>query len=203
MSTQNSAATWHKARLGVSSPQWASYNGSTHLTGKVFLQVSCTGPERFVRGYPALTHFLFVFAVYEGREDPNTTISAPSSARHRNAILMTCRWRAKDGPTLNKGLVALSFFRGDKSKTLFFMIFRWGRTPYSPPSEFAHKNWEDIQKTLYNLPKGKQKKKGNQQIMKTPTTIPRVLAAFFSFLNFAILPASDIRELSFLPEPSE
>ena len=51
-----------------------------------------------------LWHF---FLVDEGREDPNTTISGPWSARQRNAILMAFRWRADDGPTLNSGLVAL------------------------------------------------------------------------------------------------
>lgn len=34
------------------------------------------------------------------------------------------------------------------------------------------------------LPKGRTKKNGNQQRMKTPTTIPSVLAAFFCRLNF-------------------
>ena len=48
----------------------------------------------------------FYFVVGEGREDPNTTISGPTSARQRNAI-MAFRWRADDGPTLNAGLVAL------------------------------------------------------------------------------------------------
>ena len=52
---------------------------------------SCADPENFVRGGPALTTF---FLVYEGREDPNTTISGPLSARQRNAI----RWSAEDGP---------------------------------------------------------------------------------------------------------
>ena len=39
--------------------------------------------------------FFFFCLVDEGREDPNTTISGPSSARQRH------RWRADDGPTLN------------------------------------------------------------------------------------------------------
>ena len=38
--------------------------------------------------------FLFCFLVDEGRKDPNTTISGPTSARQQ-------------GPTLNAGLVAL------------------------------------------------------------------------------------------------
>ena len=39
------------------------------------------------------------FLVVEGREDPNTTISGPSSVRQRNAIQMAFHWRADDGPT--------------------------------------------------------------------------------------------------------
>ena len=50
--------------------------------------------------------FLCLFLVDEGREDPNITISGPSSARQRNPIGMAFRWRADDGPTLNAGLVA-------------------------------------------------------------------------------------------------
>ena len=45
--------------------------------------------------------------VDEGREDSNTTIGGPSSARQRNAIEVAFRWRADGGPTLNAGLVAL------------------------------------------------------------------------------------------------
>ena len=40
-------------------------------------------PESFVRGGPTLTIFILVD---EGREDPSSTISGPSSARQRNAI---------------------------------------------------------------------------------------------------------------------
>ena len=47
-----------------------------------------------------LFFFFFVFfLVHEGREDPGTTISGPSSARKRNAIKWF-RWRADDGQTL-------------------------------------------------------------------------------------------------------
>ena len=49
--------------------------------------------------------FLFFFR----REDPNTTISGPSLARQRNAILMAFCWRTDYGPILNAGLVALQF----------------------------------------------------------------------------------------------
>ena len=63
---------------------------------------ACTDPESFVRGGPTFTT---IFLVDEGKEDPNTTISGPSSARQRNAIEMAFRWRADDGPTLGAGLV--------------------------------------------------------------------------------------------------
>ena len=59
--------------------------------------------QSFVRGGGGATVtfffcFFFVFVlVDEGREDPNTTISGPSSARQRNAILMAFRWCAGDG----------------------------------------------------------------------------------------------------------
>ena len=42
----------------------------------------CWDPESFVRRGPTLTTFFLV----EEREDPNTTIIRPSSARERNAI---------------------------------------------------------------------------------------------------------------------
>ena len=45
--------------------------------------------------------FCFCFFLYEGRDDLNTTISGPSSARQRNAK------KNDDGPTLNAGLKAL------------------------------------------------------------------------------------------------
>ena len=60
---------------------------------------SCADPERFVRGGPTLTSCL----VDEGREDPNTTLSGPSSARQQIDI----KWRIAGGPTLNAGLDAL------------------------------------------------------------------------------------------------
>ena len=48
------------------------------------VNVKCTDPERFVRGGPNLTFYLFFyFFKLIGREDPNTTISGQSSARHR------------------------------------------------------------------------------------------------------------------------
>ena len=39
--------------------------------------------------------------VDEEKENPNTSISGPSSARQRNAIEMAFRWCADDCPTLN------------------------------------------------------------------------------------------------------
>ena len=51
--------------------------------------------------------FSFKLARVETREDPNTTISGPSSARLRSAIYLAFRWRADDGPTLKAVLVAL------------------------------------------------------------------------------------------------
>ena len=40
--------------------------------------------------------FFFFFLVDEGREDPSTTISGPSSARQRNTI----KWRFAGGPMM-------------------------------------------------------------------------------------------------------
>ena len=48
-----------------------------------------------------------IFFLDEGREDPYTTKSGPSSACKRNDIKMVYHWRADDGPTFNVGLVAL------------------------------------------------------------------------------------------------
>ena len=54
----------------------------------------------------------FVF-LDEGREDPNTTKSGPSSASQRNAIQMGFRWRAHDGSTLNADwLESFVIFKG-------------------------------------------------------------------------------------------
>ena len=47
-----------------------------------------------------LLFFSFSFLVDEGWEDPNTTISMPSSARQQR------RWRADEGPTLNADSIA-------------------------------------------------------------------------------------------------
>ena len=50
---------------------------------------SCANPERFFREGPALTIFFFCL-VYEGREDPNTTLSGPSSARQQRWPNIEC-----------------------------------------------------------------------------------------------------------------
>ena len=49
-------------------------------------RASCTDPESNARGGPTLTTF---FLVDEGRDDPNTTISGPTSARKQ----MPLKWR--------------------------------------------------------------------------------------------------------------
>ena len=79
------------------------------------------------------------------RDDPNTTKSGPSSARQRNAILMTFRWRPDDGITLNSGLAALRYFRGSRPVLLrkpIFVIFGGGGgggpNPPMTPLLFAH-----------------------------------------------------------------
>ena len=62
------------------------------------------GSRKFCQMGSNFDNFLLVD---EGREDPNTTISGPSSASQRNAIYMAFGWQADDGTTLNAGLVAL------------------------------------------------------------------------------------------------
>ena len=59
-------------------------------------------------GGPTLTSFKSTRV--ETREDLNTTISGPSSARQRSTIYLAFRWRADDAPTLKAGFVIL--FRG-------------------------------------------------------------------------------------------
>ena len=64
------------------------------------------GSRIFVQGVPTVKGF-FVFLVDDGREDPNTTISGPLSARQRKPFKWRFFWYAGHGPTLNAGLVAL------------------------------------------------------------------------------------------------
>ena len=74
-----------------------------------------------------------IFLVDEGREDPNTTISGPSSARQRSAISMAFRWRADDGPTLNAGLVPFQEILTSIAKIPYiFVIFQRGDRSGSP-----------------------------------------------------------------------
>ena len=60
------------------------------------------------------------------------TISGSSSARQRNAIQIAFCRRAEAAPTLNAGLVAMSFSRGSGpvllKNPIFFLIFQmvWG-----------------------------------------------------------------------------
>ena len=72
-----------------------------YLFKELLITDTCADPESFVREAPTF------FLIDEGREDPNTTKSGPSSARLGNAIYMGLRWWADDFPTLNAGLVAL------------------------------------------------------------------------------------------------
>ena len=79
----------------------------------------------------------------EGKEDPNTTKIGPSLASQRNDIIMAFCWRAKAGPTLNVGLVALYFFRGSGpvllGNPIFLRFFRGGGVQTTcPPSGSAH-----------------------------------------------------------------
>ena len=66
---------------------------------------TCVDPDCFTRGGPILTT-LFIF-LDDRREDPNTTISGPSSACQQNTIEMAFRWLADNGPLLNTGFLAL------------------------------------------------------------------------------------------------
>ena len=96
---------------------------------------ACADPESFVREGPTLTTFFFYLD--EGRKDPDTTISGPSTAHQRNAIKMAFRWRADDGPKLNAGLVA-AIFQGIRTCIIRkpFVIFQGGGggpNPLSPP----------------------------------------------------------------------
>ena len=50
---------------------------------------SCVGPESFSEGVQLGLRFFFL--VDEEREDSNTTINGPSSARHLNGVLLAGR----------------------------------------------------------------------------------------------------------------
>ena len=63
-----------------------------------------------------------VFLVDDAKEDPNTTISGPSSARQRNAIQMAFRWPVDYGPTLIDCFTAHSYeLRGQLNADLVLL----------------------------------------------------------------------------------
>ena len=68
---------------------------SSNDTIKVKATNSCADLESFVRGGQNLITF---FLVYEGMDDPNTTVNRQPSARHRNAI----KWRFAGAPMMAK-----------------------------------------------------------------------------------------------------
>ena len=54
---------------------------------KSVLNFTCTDPESFLRGGPTWSFFVLFFVFfYEGREDPNTTLSEPSLAGQWTAL---------------------------------------------------------------------------------------------------------------------
>ena len=70
------------------------------------------GSRKFLQSGSNFDYVTLLFFFDDWREDPNTTISGPSSARQRNAIQMAFCWWPDGGPTLNVGLVAVWFYRG-------------------------------------------------------------------------------------------
>ena len=124
---------------------------------QLFEKRTCADQESFVREGPTLTTIFIFILVDEGREDPSTTISGPSSTRQRNAIkwrfLMAFRWRVDDGPTLNAGLL-VAIFRGSGPVLLENPMFcdfseEGVRTP-CPPSGSAHVDYIQIVSLLKN-----------------------------------------------------
>ena len=93
------------------------------------------GSRKFCQRSNSDNRFVFViFVSGEGREDPNTTYSGPSSARQRNAIYMAFRWRADNGPTLNAGLILQGICTSIAKKPYSFVSFQGGPDPLSPSS---------------------------------------------------------------------
>ena len=101
-------------------------------------------------GGPTLTTF---FLVDEGREDPSTIISGPSSARQRNAITghrrptsqtplngvsLACQW----WPNIECWLSSCSF-SGDPENPIFLWFFRGGGgfEPPAPPPPLWIRTW--------------------------------------------------------------
>ena len=94
---------------------------------------TCADPDSFVRGGPALTTFCFLFVsflVYEGREDPNTTISGPSSARQRNVNSNGFSLACRKWPSIECWHRSLLIFQGIRQvlqETLYLGYFAgWG-----------------------------------------------------------------------------
>ena len=48
------------------------------------MPIACADPESFFKGAPTLSTFFLL--VDEGKGDPNTNVSGPSSARQQNAV---------------------------------------------------------------------------------------------------------------------
>ena len=79
--------------------KWANaYHVTETLPICCTLSQTCVDPESFDRGGPNLTGFFY---------ERNTTLSGPSLANQKNAIIMAFHWHVDDGLTLNAGLVAL------------------------------------------------------------------------------------------------
>ena len=96
-------------------------------------------PKSFFRGGVQL------FFLDEGREDPNTTNSGPSSASQRNTIQTAFRWLAHDGSTLNADwLESFVIFKESGRALLNFLCFFSGGggggigPPAPSPSVSAH-----------------------------------------------------------------
>ena len=92
---------WVKLQWGIIS-LYTGFLNSQSLT--------CANPERFVRGGPNLTFSFKYILVDEGRGDPNTTLSGPSSA--------------DNGATVNAGFdSSFVIFRGSRPVLLRNPIF--------------------------------------------------------------------------------
>ena len=135
---------WLGRKISTQPNNFAQSCRSLSCSHKWRIGVMCGSRKFCYRGVQFWRVFcLFVF--YEGRADPNSTKSGPSSARQRNAIkwnaiLMAFRWRADYGPTLNAGLVAFTvIFQGSRTSILLrnpicLWFFREvGPDPVPPP----------------------------------------------------------------------
>ena len=96
-------------------------------------------PESFARGGGGYLFFL----LDEGREDPNTTKSGPSSARQRNTIQMAFRWRA-----YHCWLGSFVILQGIRTSLicLYFLGERgYGPPAPPPPSGSAHERSPNVE----------------------------------------------------------